>query len=238
MKDTPAEQPSIEEVVNSLTDSMTKDDNGSWALPEDTEVSPELAYAAMAERRRRDTQADYTRSRQDLKVLKTENEQLLTEWEKDAMSKLSKEQQEDLDALKHEDPDAWRTKLNEYEQANRESFGNRTKEIKEKAVNETELEKRTRLLEEHNAAYPDFQLTDDVIDNDLPPRLTKQLASGEITFEQFLATSAEYLGKPKVLDKGTKAPDEPNLGKAPGGSKPTDLAVEADVRESYKDETY
>lgn len=237
-KDIPAEQPSIEQRVNTLTDSMTKSETGSWTLPADVEVSEELAYAAMAERRRRDSQAEYSRVQQTAKALEAENQHLVSGWEKDVASKLSSTQRDELELLKHEDPDAWRVKLNEYEQANRTAFTEKTAEIKTKVHNETELEKRTRLLEEHNAANPELALTDDVIDNDLPPRFVRSLEKGELDFEGFIVKAAEYLGKGKVFEPGTPAPTEPKLSRAAGGSTPTDTAVEADISKSYANEVY
>lgn len=236
--DTPAEQPSIEQRVNSLTDSMEKNEEGKWALPEGTEASEEMQYAAMAERRRRDTQTEYGKGQQSLKALTAENDRLALAWEKDATASLTKEQREDLDTMKHEDPDAWRVKLNEYEEANRTAFGEKRATIKTEAHNESELDRRTRLLDEHNAANPEVQITDDVIDNDLPPRFLKALEKGDITFEDFIAKAAEYQGKGKVIEPGTPVPNEPNLGKAAGGSRPTDAAVEASVSETYKTELY
>lgn len=235
--DTPAQQPSIEQQVNTLTDSMVKTEDGKWALPEGTEVDETMQFAAMSERRRRDTQGEYSRSQQAMKVLQAENTQLHEGWAGDAASTLTAEQREELDALKHEDPDAWRQTLNQYESDNRTSFAEKTSGIKAKAQQETELESRTRILDEHNTANPDFALTDDVIENDLPPRFTKQLEKGDITFEEFIAKSADYLGKPKVV-AGTEAPGDPMLGKAPGGAAPADSAVEKAAQNSYKTETY
>lgn len=235
--DTPAQQPSIEQQVNTLTDSMVQTEEGKWTLPEGTEASPELLFAANAERRRRDTQASFSRNQQTLKAVQAENAQLTEGWAADVASALTPEQREELDTLKHEDPDAWRQKLNQYEADNRASFTEKTSGIKVKAQQETELEQRERLLDEYNEANPDYQLTDDVIENDLPPRFTKQLESGDITFTEFLAKSSEYLGKPKVV-KGDPAPEDPSLGKAPGGTTPSEEAINGAVQNSYKSETY
>ena len=116
---------------------LVKNDEGSWALPEGTEATELEAHAAMAERRRRDTQAEYSRGQAALKTAQAENTRLTQAWEKDALGKMTGEQREELDALKHEDPDAWRVKLNEYEQANRAAFGERTQAIKQEASQET-----------------------------------------------------------------------------------------------------
>ena len=235
--DTPAQQPSIEQKINTLTDSMVKTDDGKWALPENTEVDEMTQFAVMAERRRRDTQGEFSRNQQALKALETENAKLTEGWAGDVASALTSEQRDELDVLKHEDPDAWRQKLNQYEADNRTSFSEKTSGIKAKVQQETELEGRTRLLDAHNEANPDFALTDDVIQNDLPPRFVKQLETGDLTFEEFIAKSAAFLGKPKVI-VGDTPPDEPSLSKAGGGATPQASAVDKAVQTSYSDETY
>lgn len=236
-QDTPAEQPSIEQQVTTLVDSMEKKDD-KWVLPEGVEISPEMQYAAMAERRRRDTQSEYGRSQQKLKAVETENATLVKEWEQDVIGKLTDDQRKELAELKHDNPDAWRVKVTEYEQANKDSFNTRAADIKSKAKEETEIERRTRLFDEHNKAHPDLQITDAVIENDLPPRFAKQLAAGEITFEDFLAISTEFLSRGKVIDSGEQPPKQPNLSKAGGSSRPAQSAVEQSAKESYKDEIY
>mgnify|MGYP003630776403 CR=1 FL=1 len=235
--DTPAQQPSIDQQINTLTDSMVKTDEGKWSLPEGSEVDELMQHAVMSERRRRDTQGEFSRNQQAMKALQTENEQLTAGWAGDVASALTSEQRDELDTLKHEDPDAWRQKLNQYETDNRTSFSEKTTNIKAQVQQETELEGRTRLLEAYNKAYPDFALTDDVIQNDLPPRFTKQLEKGEITFDEFLTKSADYLGKPKVV-QGTEVPGDVSLSKAPGGASPATDAVHKAVQESYNNETY
>lgn len=234
-QDTPATEQTFEQKVNTILAEAKQGDDGKLVLPEDLDEA--TRFSVMAEKRRRDTQASYTSNQQRLKALEVENAELAKGWEKDVTSKLTADQQADLEELKHEDPEAWRHKINELEQQNRTAFAETREQISSKAKEESELERRTRLLAEHNEANPEHQLTDDVIDNDIPPRFTKQLANGEVSFEEFLAKCAEYLGKPKVI-KGTDAPKSPNLAKIPGGATPTDTAVEASISESYKSEIY
>ena len=78
-------------------------------------------------------------------------------------------------------------------------------------------------------------LNDEVFANDLPPRITGKLARGEVSFEDFLEESKEFLTKGRVI-KGTKDVDaEPNLGDAGGRDKASDAAMSGDLDVSYKD---
>jgi hypothetical protein len=229
--------PSFEEQVNEAINSMVETE-GKWDFPEDVEFNEAVRYTANIERRRRDTQSSFTKQQQKLKALEAENNHLASQWEQDVVKQLTEEQQADLEELKHTDQEAWREKINKYEQENASKVKDKRNKIKEKVQEETELERRSRLLEEYNEANPEFQLTDDVIENDIPPRLTKKLATGELSFDEFLEKSREYLGAPKTINKGKKAPNEPDLSKESGGVTPQQSAVDADIRASYRKETY
>jgi len=236
--DTPANnEQTFEQQVNTAAGSMTQGEDGNYSFPEGMEVTSEVKYAATLEKRRRDTQSAYSKSQERQKVLETENEQLTNNWAQDTVSNLTAEQTEELATLKHEDPDAWRVKLNEYEEANRTSFKEKREEISTKAQTESELEKRNRLLEEFGAANPEITLNDAVIDNDLPPRYLNKLKAGESTFEEFLEDCKNYLTKGKVI-ADNPAPDNVSLGKTSGTSRPEASAVEKEINTSYNNETY
>lgn len=233
---TPAEQ-TFEQKVNTAVDSMTQDDKGNWQLPADSELSEEVKYTAVVEKRRRDTQSEYGRNLQTLKSTQAENDKLTTGWAADVASKLTDDQAAELTALKAEDPDAWRLKVNEYEQANGTAFKEKRATISSDAKKETELESRERVLEEFTTANPDLDLSDEVIANDLPPRYLKKLEAGESTFAEFLAEAKHYLTANKVV-AGTKAPGDISLSKAAGSSTPEESAVEKNIVNSYTNETY
>jgi hypothetical protein len=235
-ENTPAEGQTFEQKVNSILAEAKPGEDGKLVLPEDLDEA--TRFSVMAEKRRRDTQAAYTTSQQRAKALEVENQELAKGWEGDVVGKLNSEQQAELEELKHEDPEAWRQRINALEQENRQAFAETRENISSKAKEESELDRRTRLLAEYNESNPSVLITDDVIDNDVPPRFTRQLANGEINFEEFLSKVSDYLGKPKVLSPGTKAPDSPNLANSSGGATPSDKAVEASISESYKTETY
>jgi hypothetical protein len=229
---------SFEEQVNSVASAMTQAEDGNWVIPEDLEVTPEVKFAANLEKRRRDTQAAYGKTNQRLKALEVENAELAKGWESDVSLALTEEQEAELNELKHSDPDAWRVRLNEVEAENKSKFEETKTNIVNKAKTESELERRTRVMAEFSEANPDLVINDQVINDDVPPKYTRQLSAGEITFDEFLETVKTYLTKGRVLEGGEGAPKSPDLSKSGGSSKPTEQAVNASISESYKNETY
>lgn len=222
-----------EDQVNSLV--AQADDNG--VLPESVEADEGLRYAANAELRRRATQSSYTKSQQELKALQATNTALATNWEKDAINNLSLADKAELDELKSQDPDAWRAKIGELELANKAKFDEKVDGIAKEASQLTELEQRELELEEFNKANPDFVITDDVIANDVPPRITNQLKNGDITWTEFLNKAKNYVETPKSVPK-TKVTQEPNLGDLRGGQEPTSEAKNKQSSADYSKEIY
>jgi hypothetical protein len=225
----------IEEQVNAAINNRTEVD-GKMQFAAD--LDPLVQFAANAEIRRRDTQASYTKTQQKNLALEAENEHLASTWEKEVARSLTVEQQNELDELKHTDVELWREKINEYESSNSTRVRTKRAEIKDTVVKETELQQRTRLLEEYNTANPDLALTDDVIDNDIPPRITKELAEGKITFDQYIDKCATFLSKGKVIHPGEQAPGDPDLSKTPGRGTPDPKAVGQAATDSYSKEIY
>lgn len=227
----------FEEQVNSVVAQMTTDDKGNSVLP-DIEMSEEVKYTATVEKRRRDTQASLTRARQSEKAAKLEADSLAEGWQNDAKSKLSVQQEAELEELKNTDPEAWRTKLNEIEQTNANAFKETRSTITTKAKQESELERRTRVMNEFNEKNPDINITDDFIAAEVPPKYLKQLEEDKISFEDFLTTCAKYANKDKVLDKGSEAPKTVNLGKTGGGHTPAEADRSANSVNSYKNSVF
>lgn len=224
--------------VNTLVEQMTKSEDGKWELPEG-EHNPYLVEAAMSERRRRDTQSAYTTTTQTLKALEAENELLASGWAEQFTSSLPAEQQAELEQLKKDDPEAWRVKINEFEKQRGDEFQEKRKEIQTKAQGESELEFRGRILEEYNTNNPDHAITDDSIKNDIPPRITRKLEEGKISFPDFIKEASEFLHKGKVVgDANTPPPKNVNLNDAAGGSHASNEAKNVDSATQYKNEIF
>lgn len=225
-------------VMNAVKE-MTRGKDGKYILPKG--LSAEVKAAAIIEKRRRDTQSEYTKLSQSKKALEAENNALKKKATGTVKIELTAEQAEELEDLKFSDPEAWRKKMNKYE---REAYAKQEKELEEEiaavsadTLAKDELERRKEVLKEFNQAHPGFQLNDDVIQNDIPPRITKRLETGEISFEAFLQEVYDYTQTGKVVrQEGTRR--QPNLSKVGGGSKPDKYAEKEDIIQSYSKEVY
>ena len=228
----------FEQQVNDLTAKLVDNGKGVYELPSDISegMSQELKYAVTLEKRRRDTQASLSRVEQEANKIKKLNEKLSQEWQKSVT--LSPIQVEELEELKRDDPEAWRLKINEMEENNRKAVVSREDEISKEVYKETELEQRIRMLEEYNAANPTFNIDNDVIENEIPPKYTKKLERGEVTFDEFLLQCKTYLSKGKVVGGSVDLADSVSLSKASGGGTPSQAAVSSAARDSYSRETF
>ena len=228
--------PTFESRVNEAIVATTKDNDGKLVLPEGTDEA--TAFAVRSEIRRRDTQSAYTKSQQSNKALTAENDKLASSWESDAVSNLSNTEQARLEELKVQDPDMWRTEIATIEDAKRVQFKEKRQAISVEASQGTELERRELQLVQFNKDNPDVQITDDVIQNDVPPRITRALENGDIQFDEYLDKVKSYLGKGKKLAPGTKAPEGPDFANARGSNTPTKEAVNAQNSNDYNKEIF
>ena len=227
---------SLEEQLNEVVKNMEFDEKtNTYKLPED--IPEHLKLAAIAEKRRRDTQASLTKSRQELKKLEEANKKLQERVYNNVNIELSEEEKEELETLKFTDPDAWRIKMNQLEAQAKEKAKESFNEVMTEAEKAAEMERRKIILEDFLARNPGVNINDEVIANDIPPRLTKKLDSGEISFEEFLEESKKFLIKAGyVIGDSVQTPKSPNLNKA--GSAVTDKASEEEFIKSYKNEIY
>lgn len=185
------------------------------------------------EKRFKDTQAAFTRSQQALK----EKEAKLAALEKLTQPSLNLDEatKAELDTLKYEDPDAWRAKVNQLEREAAQKHQETLDEAGRLAAQQAELERRAQVLEEFNSSHPTLQITDEVIQYDVPPRITKKLEDGSISFEAYLEEVHNYLNTPKVIGDGNKTLNQPDLTKTGGDSTPTKGAVDIDIAKDYAD---
>jgi hypothetical protein len=189
----------------------------------------------LAEQRRKETQAAYTRGQQALKAKEAELEALKQQLSSAVSVTLTPEQKQELDDLKYEDPDAWREKLNSFEtKAKQEAnakFAELTGEAGKAAGVQFELERRQQVLEEFNASAS-IAITDEIISNEVPPRITNKLARNEISFEEFLTEVSSYLNKGKTV-ANPETLGQPNMGKIGGSVSPKDFKPEKTLSDGY-----
>ena len=198
-----------------------------------TATQPEVDWKVefeKAEKRRKDTQAAFTKSQQALKAKEAELQVLKT-----TGPAITPEVAKELEDLKFKDPDAWKSRLDELKDKHNATIVAKTKELTDQVVHQSELERRASVLAEFNAANPSLVITDEVIQYDIPPRITKKLAEGTVSFEDFLVEVKEYLNAPKKV-KADGVEQQPNLSKVGGGSTPT--VDSGKVATSYEKEIF
>ena len=221
----------FETEVNALVDNLS---NPDWQPGED--VNPAFLYAAKAEKRRRDTQSEFTKNQQKLKATELRASKLEEKLSAAIMESLPLKQQTELEELKNTDPDAWRAKLAKLEDSAKGELAKELQTINDESNQLSEKERREQVFEQFQKDYP--TLTGDMIENDVPPRVKKKLEKGEITFEQFLEESAKFLTATKVIEPGETAPEFANLSKLPGGSKPGEDDTNKAANAGYDKEVY
>ncbi len=225
-------QESFADQVNKAVSEMTVNDDGLHILPED--LDDNVKVAAEAEKRRRDTQSAFSKSQQKLNVSLAENDRLralIT-----PQLSLTVEQKEELHDLKTNEPDEWRKKLAGYEAEAQKNLDEDLKKVKSESSAEAEVTRRAQVLEDFLTVNPEFTIDNDILTNDIPPRIKNKLESGSATFEEFLIEAKAYLGKNKKV--GTELNSEPNLNSVGGGSNATSDAVSDDIVKSYEKEVY
>jgi hypothetical protein len=239
---TPKPTDTLEQKVNSVLAQATKTEEGKLVIPDDVKkkLDETTLFAIKTEQRRRDTQAEFTRSRQALRAVEAERDSLKDTISQSATLEISSELQEELDQLQIEDPNAWRLKMNSLElEAKKASETKITEAITvagETASKEFELENRVKVLDNFNATS-DIQITQELIDEEIPPRITKKLENGDIDFAGFLNEVASYTRKNKIV--GTEQVlAQPNLGEVGGGTVPIEAKAEKSLETVYANDTY
>lgn len=169
---------------------LTIDDTATQAQSNAPETAEESKVENDWEAMFKATQAAYTKSRQEVAALKTKAAELEKQLDS-AQIQLPQEVIDELEMLKHTDPEAWRQALNEIE-------AKRAKEIDSRIAQEVEATRREAILEEYNRNNPGYELNDYVAENVLPASYLKRLNEGSITFDTFVKEASEYLHKTKI----------------------------------------
>lgn len=224
----------------------TPDNKQADSLPTDisesndnavNKTTDEVDYKALyekAEKRAKDNQAAFTKSRQEISVLKKEN-QILDEKLRTNIV-LPAEQQEELEDLKYEDPDVWFAKKQEYEQNVLSELEKQKEAKREEALKD--VQKQT--TEEYMASWlsENSEITLDMIELDVPPRIHKAYEEGTLSIDEFLEKSKEYLTKVDKKIASPKTNDIKDLNKIPGGKTPSATATQKQQDADSKLEIY
>lgn len=202
----------LTEQINTIL--ATADDKGIIPFAED--VDPVFKQLVLTEKRSRAHQAKAIKALQEATSLKAANQVLTKTIESSAQ--LTAEQIEELEDLKLDDPDEWFTKKTQYE---REAQANAQGKIEELTTAASTQALESLTVAERTEALEEFQkktglvLTDDVMDNDIPPRLKNKI--NDMPFEDYLNAVATYLGKGKTVKQTDKSLDQVDLETLNGG---------------------
>jgi len=226
-----ATEPTFEDKVNEVAKQMTKGNDGNWGLPDDIKADENVLYAAKIEKRRRDTESALSKTRLNLKTEEELRQKLETRAVANIDLDLSPEDAEELETLRDNDPEAWRKEMNKRERKATATFQEELATARTSVSQEAELERRETVLDQFNEDHSDVKITDELLESDIPPRITKKLTEGKITFEEFLTEAYDFMVRP-VKVAGTAAKNTPNMGKVGGGSSPS---AEADSLADKKD---
>ena len=232
-----ATEPTFEEKVNDVAKQMTKGEDGNWGLPDDVQADENVLYAAKIEKRRRDTESALGKTRLQLKTEEGLRQKLETRAVAGIDLDLSPEQAEELETLRDNDPEAWRKEVNNLERKATATFQEELDADRTSVSQEAELERRETVLDQFNVDHPDVKITDELLESDIPPRITKKLTEGKITFEEFLTEAHDFMVRP-VKVAGTTAKETPNMGKVGGGSSPSAEANNLADKEDYSKTTF
>ena len=231
----------VQTIINKAVKEVTVDEKtGKYIYPDG--IDPVLKAAVAATKSYRDNQSGFTKSQQSLKESEAEVEALqkkLATYTSKSLE-LTPADKAELDKLRDTDPDAWRTKLNRLETEAKESIKEEldtvTEEARNKASGEFELKRRYKYLDDFNVGR-ELPITTDMLNDDVPPRITNKLAKNEITFEDYLAEVSEYLSKGKVVSKKTSEKTT-DLNKAGGSSTASEEAKAKQGEIDYGHQTF
>ena len=225
--------------VSNIVKQITTDEAGNYIFPTDVELTEEIKFAATAEKRRRDTQAEFTKVNKSKLALEAENALLKETLLKQSIV-FSPEEVEELEDLKLEDPEKWRQRLNELEQKTiqerQTKINSVSTEVKTQAEKNFEVSMQGKVLEEFNK-FHGISLTEELLADEVPNRITKKLVEGKVSYEEYLEESFTYLKTNKAI-KEEPVMGDPNLNRVSGGKEPGKFDAEPSLREAYSKDLY
>lgn len=210
-------QRTVEQKLRQAVRETKRDENGKLVLPEGLTETEQ--FGVREAYRRGDTESSRSKLESQLKASKKTVESLTTK-ALNAPPEDSAEEILRMNDLKITDPDKWRDLKNKKEAAHEQAIRTEVQESETKATQDSIKESNEKLLEAFNQIHPNAQITDEVFEKDLPPRLKERYKKGDITFNQLLDEGHVYLLKNKVLGAPSKAKDLPNLGESGGTGLP------------------
>jgi hypothetical protein len=238
-KETTLEEPSRLDSTDSTIESPTefnsrdffkehlvRTDSGGYEIQGD-DLSPVEMALLETEKRRRGTQAVASREKVRADRFETELTHVKTELPQMDPSRLAPQVDP---ALKYSDPDEYirlsmeAAKHNPYEEVFNTASQKAADEVGQRTV-ETEIA-------EFNADNPKQQITLEMLELDLPPRLVQEFQTGKMDPQDFLGQAADILYRPTEVHNQA-VPGQPDLGNVGGQTTPSDDGSNEKLAENY-----
>lgn len=213
---------------------VVKDDNGVYKIPPEVKekLDPLKLELFTTEARRRTTESNFAKAKREKLALQAKLE---------AQSRfinvptVDPEEQERLEELKHEDPDAWLREVTKKKEEAQREFEKQLAEAYNIELEKLKAQEKTQTLEEALQAFnanSQVRLTPENLEYDVPVRLTKQFEEGKLTTDEYLEKAAEFVGGGKVVKSPTPN-TEPDFRQTTGGKK-DDLKTGESLEDLYR----
>lgn len=206
------------------------DENGNinWENLGDKAKDPAIQALVITEKRRRDTQASYTKATQKAKELETQTK-ISKQLEK---PKLTKKQIDELEELKLQDPDEWYERKQQYERELTEEYNKQKKKLEA----EFRHKEREQTLNDYNSKTKN-KITVDMLKLEVPPKYLEQVDKGEMSFEELLQVANRFIyGDKTVPNDDDKLLNQPSLNSLGGYSAVGENI--ATLKQEYENEIF
>lgn len=202
----------------------------------DTQNQPNSGQGVNFEKRYKDTQAAYTRSQQEGKAKDAVIAKLQEQIAKTPV--FTQQQQDELSELRDTDVDAYAMRLQEFTQEHQKRVAKEIEQFTSQAAESVQEEVKAQSLKQavemFNQSHPDKVISEDNLANDVPPRLTKQLEEGSVSYEEFVDKASKFINH-EYATANPETMNQPNLNDQPGSNTPSS---EEDDDVSYEDGIY
>ncbi len=192
---------------------LQRTDDGKLEI-QGNDLSPVEMALLETEKRRRGSQAAVTREQNKASRFELELAQV-----KEKIPQMETRAPID-ESLKYSDPDEYiRQSLEAKRSDPYEEVFDAASQYAQQTVGEQSV---ARVIEDYNQANPKTPLTEQMLDNDIPPRMLQELASGHVTPQDFLARAGAMLYGSGDSNGNQDIPVTPDLGNVGGTTTPTD----------------